>query len=72
MRESHSHNFSWLCFADSASIFIHLMMVVESLCAAAVCSVLYSYFCENKRQRMIKTILYDHTYLTQHGNVIRS
>lgn len=61
---SQSDNFNWLCFANSASIFIHLIMVVERLCAAVVCSVLSSYFCENKRHIIIKAISYDHSYLT--------
>lgn len=59
-----------LCFANSASIFIHLLMAVESLCAAVVCSVLSLCFYENKEQIIIKVILYDHSYLTQHGGVI--
>lgn len=37
-REALSENFSQLCFADCASVSIHLMKAVESLCVAVVCS----------------------------------
>lgn len=38
VRELQSDNFSWPSFTASASILIHLMMTVESLCAAEVSS----------------------------------
>lgn len=38
VRELQSDNFSWSSFTSSVSILIDLMMTVESLCAAVVCS----------------------------------
>lgn len=36
-REAQSENFSQLCFADCASVSVHLIKVVKSLCVTLGC-----------------------------------